>query len=99
MEEKKTRRNFTPEQNYEILQALRTFRTIKEGLMKYQLHNSVYRKWQRQLSVGIRASLRNSKPLKAPDLKKLEAENRKLKEIVPNQSLIISELKKGMHWD
>lgn len=98
-EEKKARRIFTPEQKYEILQDISTFRTIKEGLAKYQLHHSVYRKWQRQLSVGIRASLRNSKPLKAPDVKKLETENRKLKEIVLNQSLIISELKKEMHWD
>lgn len=99
MEEKKPRRNFTPEQKYEILQDIHTFRTVKEGCAKYQLHDSVYRKWKRQLRVGIQASLRNSKPFKAPDLKKLEAENRKLKEIVLNQALIISELKKEMHWD
>ena len=98
MEEKKSRRNFTPEQKYEILQDISPVRTLKEGLAKYQLHDSVYRKWKRQLVVGIRASLRNSKPRKPPDLKKLEAENRKLKEMVLTQSLIICELKKEMNW-
>jgi hypothetical protein len=49
--------------------------------------------------VGVRASLRNSKPLKAPDLRRLEAENKKLKEVVLNQSLILCELKKEMNWD
>lgn len=59
----------------------------------------MYHKWQPRLSVGIRAALGNSKPLKLPDLKKLEAENQKRKEITLNQSLFISELKKEMHWE
>jgi transposase-like protein len=99
MEERKPRRVFTPEQKFEILKDIGTYRTVKEGLEKYQLQYSVYRKWKRQLEVGVRASLRNGKPIKAPDLKKLEAENRKLKEIVLNQSLIITELKKEMNLD
>lgn len=99
MEEKRVRRIFTPEQKFEILKDIEQFRTIKEGLEKYQLHYTVYRRWKRQLEVGVRASLRNSKPLKSPDLKRLEAENRKLKEVVLNQSLILSELKKEMNWD
>ena len=51
------------------------------------------------LAAGVRASLRNSRPLKAVDLKRLEAENRKLKEVVLNQALVISELKKEMNLD
>jgi len=94
MDEKKVRRVFTPEQKFEILKDIETFRTVKEGLEKYQLHYSVYRTWKRQLEVGIRASLRGSKPPKSPDIKRFESENRKLKEVVLNQSLIISELKK-----
>ena len=97
MEEKKKRRIFTPDQKFEILKDIGTFRTVKEGLEKYQLCHSVCRKWKRQLEVGVRASLRNSKPLKPLDLKRLEAENRKLKEVVLNQALIISELKKEMN--
>jgi transposase-like protein len=99
MEEKKARRIFTPEQKYEILKDIETFPTIKEGLLKYQIHHSMYQKWKRQLQVGIRASLRNGRPIKPPDLKRLEAENRKLKEVVLNQSLIICELKKEMSLD
>ena len=99
MEEKRIRRIFTPEQKFGILKDIEGGRTIKEGLGKHQLHYSVYRKWRRQLEVGVRASLRNSRPIKPPDLKRLEVENRKLKEIVLNQSLTISELKKEMNWD
>lgn len=99
MEEKKVRRVFTPEQKFEILKDIQTFKTVKEGLAKYQLQYSVYRKWKRQLEVGVRASLRNSKPIKPAELKRLEAENRKLKEVVLNQSLIICELKKEMNLD
>lgn len=99
MGEKKARRVFTPEQKFEILKDIETFKTVKEGLEKYQLQYSVYRKWKRQLEVGVRASLRNSKPIKPADLKRLEAENRKLKEVVLNQSLIICELKKEMNLD
>ena len=99
MEEKRVRRIFTPEQKFEILKDIEKYRTIKEGLEKHPLHYSVYRKWRQQLEVGVRASLRNSRPIKPPDLKRLEAENKKLKEVVLNQSLIISELKKEMNLD
>lgn len=99
MEEKRVRRSFTPEQKFEILKDIETCRTIKEGLEKYQIRDSLYRKWKRQLEVGVRASLRNSKPLKPADLKRLEAENKKLKETVLNQALIICELKKEMSMD
>lgn len=97
--EKKVRRIFSPEQKFEILKDIEKYRTIKEGLEKYQLCYSVYLKWKRQLEAGVRATLRNSKPLKSPDLKRWEAENKKLKEIVLNQSLVICELKKEMHLD
>jgi len=99
MQEKKERRIFTPEQKFEILKDIEAFQTVKEGLGKYQLCHSVYQKWKRQLQVGIRASLRNSKPLKPLDLRKLEEENRKLKEIVLNQSLMLCEIKKEMNLD
>ena len=99
MEEKKKRRVFTAEQKFEILKDIETFRTVKEGLEKYQLCHSVYQKWKRQLQVGIRASLHNSKPLKSLDLRKLEEENKKLKEIVLNQSLMLCEIKKEMNLD
>jgi|ERR1043165_6175502 len=96
---KKVRRLFTPEQKFEILKEIERCRTIKEGLAKHHLADSVYYKWKRQLEVGVRSSLRNGRPVKSADLKRLEAENRKLKEIVLNQACLISELKKEMNLD
>ena len=99
MAERKTRRIFSPEQKFEIIKDIERCATIKEGLEKHEIHYSMYGKWKRQLAVGVRASLRNSRPLKSGDQKRLEAENRKLKEVVLNQSLVISELKKEMSLD
>jgi transposase-like protein len=96
---KKVRRIFTPEQKFEILKDIERCRTIKEGLAKHQLADSVYHKWKRQLQVGVRASLRNGRPIKSGELKRLEAENRKLKEALLNQALLIAELKKEMNLD
>ena len=98
-QEGKVRRLFSPEQKFEILKDIERCKTVKEGLAKHQLAQSLYHKWKRQLAVGVRASLRNSRPLKPVDLKRLEAENRKLKEVVLNQALVISELKKEMNLD
>ena len=99
MEGKKTRRHFTPEQKFEILREIEKCPTLKEGIDRYQIHYNLYRKWKRQLAVGVQASLRNGRPIKGPDLKRLEVENRRLKEIVLNQSAIISDLKKEMNLD
>lgn len=96
---KKARRIFTAEQKFEILKDIERCKTIKEGLAKHHLVDSVYYKWKRQLQVGVRGSLRNGRPVKSGDLKRLEAENHKLKEVVFNQALIISELKKEMNLD
>jgi transposase-like protein len=95
----KPRRRSTPEQKYEIIKDIERHPTTREGLTKHNLSSSMYCKWKRQLKVGINASLRNTKPLKFPDLKKLEEKNRKLKELVLNQSPTIMNLKKGMSLD
>ena len=62
-EGKKVRRIFTAEQKFEILKDIERCETIKEGLAKHQLAQSLYHKWKRQLAVGVRASLRNSRSL------------------------------------
>ena len=96
---KPVRRIFTPEQKYEILKDIEGCKTIKEGLVKHQLAQSLYHKWKRQLEVGVRASLRNGRPVQSAEIRRLEAENRKLKEALLNQALLISELKKEMNLD
>ena len=66
MNEKTRRPNrvFTPEQKYEILKDIEKYPTIREGLQKHNIAPSVYHRWKRQLTVGINASLRNTRPLK-----------------------------------
>jgi len=96
---KKPKRIFTPEQKYEILKDIERCHSIKEGLEKHHISSSLYSKWKRQLQVGINASLRNTRPIKSPDIKRLEEENRKLKEVILNQSIIITSLKKEMSLD
>src|SRR6266568_3229957 len=56
MGERKVRRTFTPEQKFEILKDIERCRTIKEGLAKHEIVDSLYRKWKRQLAVGVPAS-------------------------------------------
>jgi transposase-like protein len=90
----KPRRNFTPEQKYEIIKDIESCPSVRGGLEKHHIRSSMYYKWKRQPRVGINASLRNTKPLKSPDLKKLEEENRKLKEVILSQSMTIARLKK-----
>lgn len=96
---RKTRRIFTPQQKYEMLKEIERCPTLKEGLAKYHLQYSVFRRWRRQLQVGVNASLRNGRPVKSQDLKRLETENRRLKEALLNQSLHLAELKKEMNLD
>jgi transposase-like protein len=96
---KKPRRHFTPEQKYDIIKDIESSPIIREALEKHGITSGLYYKWRHQLKVGINASLRNTKPLKSPDLKKLEEENRKLKEVILSQSMTIARLKKEMNLD
>lgn len=96
---KKPRRHFTPEQKYEIIKDIERSPVIREALEKHGITSGLYYKWRHQLKIGINASLRNTKPLKSIDLKKLEEENRKLKEVILSQSMTIARLKKEMNLD
>jgi len=91
---RKSMRRFTPQQKFAILKDIDNGRTIKDGLDRHSLAPSRYYKWKRQLEVGVKASLRNSKPLVDPRLKELHQENKTLKEMVLNLSHQVCELKK-----
>jgi transposase-like protein len=99
MEQRRPRRRFTPEQKADIVRSIQSCSSIQEGLDKYQITSSLYYKWSRQLKVGINASLRNSRPIKPVDQRRLEEENRQLKEIILNQSLELTSLKKRLSLD
>lgn len=96
---RRTKRRWTSEQKFEILKDIGQCPTVKEGIEKHKITDSIYRRWKRQLEVGVRASLRNSKPQKDPHVKRLEEENMRLKEALLNQSLFLTDLKKEMSWD
>jgi hypothetical protein len=87
-EAKKPRRILTPQQTFEMLQQIERAPTIRAGLEPYQWEYSVSHRWKRQLEVGVNASLRMGRPVKAPVVKRLEAEHRQLKEAPLNQSLL-----------
>ncbi|MFW7381734.1 MAG: transposase [Oligoflexus sp.] len=99
MQKKRPRRSFTPQQKADIVHSVQSASSIQQGLDQFGITSSLYYRWPRQLEVGINASLRNSKPLKSVDLKRLEAENRQLKEVVLNQSLELTSLKKSLSLD
>ncbi len=97
--EQRLRRRFTPEQKYEIIKDIESSSVIRQGIEKHSITSGLYYKWKRQLKVGINASLRNTKPVKSPDTKRLEEENKKLKEVILSQSMTIANLKKEMNLD
>ena len=91
---RKTRRTFTPQQKFEIVQDILSRPKIKEGLEAYEISSTLFSKWRRQLEVGINSSLRNSRPPKDMYVKNLEKENHHLKEMVLNLSHQLTEAKK-----
>ena len=74
---KKPRRIFTPQQKFEMLEDIKQQPTIRAGLAKYPIHSSMYRRWKRQVEVGVNATLRNGRPVKSPKVRGLEAELKK----------------------
>lgn len=92
----KSKRTFTPQQKFEIVQSIKTSPTVKDGLERFKITYGMYSKWQKQINVGINASLRNCRPLKPENQRQLEAENKILKEMVLNLSYQVCELKKTL---
>ena len=100
---KRTKRIFTSEQKFNILQSIEA--DIKTGMAKTQavekqgIVYSNYLSWKKQLAVGVKSSLRNGRPVVDKDKKRLERENEKLKQIILSQSEQIAALKKETNWD
>ena len=100
---KKAKRNFSPEQKVNILNQIET--SIKSGMTttaaveKAGIAYTLYNKWKRQLSVGIKASLRNGKAPADKEKKRMEREIERLKAIVVSQAQAIADLKKETNWE
>lgn len=101
--EKRTKRSFTPEQKFQILQSIEADvkggMKVGDALIKHNVPNSNYAKWKRQLSVGVKSSLRNSKLPPDREKRRLERENERLKEIVLSQAQALADLKKETNWE
>lgn len=84
----KTRRTFTPEDRYSIVQeSLRDGHS--ETCRKYNLSPSLLRKWRNRYLNKGKEGLRDSYPRVDPQLRALEEENERLKRIIAKQALEI----------
>lgn len=101
--QKKTKRSWTAEQKFNMLSAIEA--DIKSGLTQTQaiekqgISYGNFSKWKKQLSVGVKSSLRGGKPPVDKDKKRLERENERLRQIIVEQSAQIADLKKETNWD
>lgn len=82
----KTRRQFTPEEKYSILQEAEREGTT-ETARKYNLAHSVLSYWRKKYLVKGKDGLKASYRRVDPQVQVLEEENARLKKIVANQAL------------
>jgi putative transposase len=97
-----TRRQFSPEEKYSILQE-----SEREGLIetcrKYNLAHSVLRYWKKKYLCNGKEGLKPGYKRILPEIRTLEEENQRLRKIIAKQALEIEFkdelLKKGQaHW-
>jgi transposase-like protein len=101
--EKRAKRHFTPEQKFQILRDIEADinggMKVGDALIKQNISYSNYAKWKRQLSVGVKSSLRNGKAPADRDKRRLEREIERLREVVLSQAQALADLKKETNWD
>ena len=82
----KTKRQFTPEEKYSILQEAER-EGLTETARKYNLAHSVRNQWKKKYLLKGREGLKPGYKKIDPQLRALEEENARLKKIVANQAL------------
>jgi putative transposase len=82
----KNRRNFSVEQKLQIIQEADQS-GITQTLRKYNLSQSVFRRWKDQFNQGGVGSLKPQYRTIDPELRALQEENNRLKKIIGNQAL------------
>lgn len=82
----KTRRKFTPEEKYSILQEAEREGTT-EVARKYNLAHSVLSYWKKKYLANGKDGLKASYKKVDPQVRALEEENVRLKKIIANQAL------------
>ncbi|ULQ55068.1 transposase [Flavihumibacter rivuli] len=82
----KTKRQFTPEEKYSILQEAER-EGVTETARKYNLAHSVLNYWKRKYLVKGKDGLKPGYKKVDPLVRSLEEENARLKKIIANQAL------------
>ncbi|MFZ6023970.1 MAG: transposase [Bacteroidota bacterium] len=82
----KTRRKFTPEEKYSILQEAER-EGATETARKYNLAHSVLSYWKKKYLIKGKDGLKASYKKVDPEFRALEEENARLKKIIANQAL------------
>lgn len=82
----KTRRQFSPEEKFSILQEVEREGTT-ETARKYNLAHSVLNYWKKKYLANGKDGLKASYKKIDPALRALEEENARLKKIIANQAL------------
>ena len=82
----KTRKTFTPEEKYSILQESER-KGVSETARKYNLAHSVLSYWKKKYLSKGREGLKASYKKVDPQIRVIEEENARLKKIIGNQAL------------
>jgi len=95
--EQKKNKKYTPQQKLQILKEWERTGNGIQVAEKYQIHPQTLYRWKKALEQGVEIFLSGKKPKIDPRLKKLEQENRKLKEALALQTQELMLLKKEMN--
>jgi transposase-like protein len=98
MEELNKPRKYTVEQKLGILREWEKRGNGVEIAKQYGLHPYTLYRWKKRLEQGAREWLKGSKPKKALALKRLEEENRQLKETLAAVTQELMLFKKETRW-
>jgi transposase-like protein len=90
-------KRFTPQQKLQVLKEWELNGNGVEVAQRYQVHPHTLYRWRKALEQGAETFLSGKRPRVDPRIKRLEEENRKLKEALAIQTQELMLLKKRMN--
>jgi len=96
-QETKARRKFTPQHKLQILKEWEATGNGIEVAQKHQIHPQTLYRWKKALEQGAQVFLSGQKPRLDSRIRRLEEENRKLKDALALQTQELMLLKKEMN--
>ncbi len=102
-QDKRVKRQFTPEQKANILHQIETNyksgTSLTSAVERQGIAYSMYNKWKKQLGVAVKSGLRNGKAPADKEKKLLERKIARLEALVLSQAQAIADLKKETNWE